>query len=74
MNSTTDPVQRFSSRVENYLRYRPGYPKGLIGWLEKECGLSPASVIADIDPGRASSLNYFYRMGIRFMELSRILK
>ena len=41
-------TQRFSSRVDNYVRYRPGYPAEVLDLLEKECGLSADSVIADI--------------------------
>ena len=47
MNST----QRFSSRVENYIKYRPHYPPAVIELLRHECGLSSGSVIADIGSG-----------------------
>ena len=43
-----DSTQRFSSRVGNYVRYRPGYPAAAIDLLKNECGLTPASVVADI--------------------------
>ena len=43
-----DATQRFSSRVDNYLRYRPGYPSEVLDLLKKECGLTSDSVIADI--------------------------
>jgi SAM-dependent methyltransferase len=46
-----DPTLRFSSRVENYIRYRPGYPIQVIEILKSECGLTSASVIADIACG-----------------------
>jgi len=46
-----DSKQRFSTRVENYVKYRPGYPAGLVGLLANECGLSPASVVADVGSG-----------------------
>lgn len=46
-----DATQRFSSRVDNYVRYRPGYPPALLELLKKECGLTPDSVIADIASG-----------------------
>jgi hypothetical protein len=35
----TDPTQRFSSRVEDYARYRPSYPTEIIGFLERACGV-----------------------------------
>ena len=47
----TDPTLRFSDRVENYIRYRPGYPPQVLETLRNECGLTPASVIADIACG-----------------------
>jgi SAM-dependent methyltransferase len=43
-----DSTQRFSSRVENYVRYRPAYPPAVLDLLKSECGLTAASVIADI--------------------------
>jgi ubiquinone/menaquinone biosynthesis C-methylase UbiE len=46
-----DPTLRFSSRVENYIRYRPGYPAQVLDTLKSECGLTPASVVADIACG-----------------------
>ncbi|HEY7353818.1 MAG TPA: class I SAM-dependent methyltransferase [Terriglobales bacterium] len=46
-----DSTQRFSSRVENYLRYRPSYPKEVIEVLERDCGLSRDSVVSDIASG-----------------------
>jgi SAM-dependent methyltransferase len=53
-----DPTQRFSSRVENYVRFRPGYPPEVLERLKSECGLTPDSVIADI----ASGTGIFTRM------------
>jgi ubiquinone/menaquinone biosynthesis C-methylase UbiE len=46
--SIKDSTQRFSPRVENYVRYRPGYPSDILGLLKTECGLTRESVIADI--------------------------
>jgi ubiquinone/menaquinone biosynthesis C-methylase UbiE len=43
-----DATQRFSSRVDNYVRYRPGYPREVIQLLHDECGLGTESVVADI--------------------------
>lgn len=49
--SSTDSTQRFSSRVNDYVRYRPSYPKEVIQTLECECGLTRDSVIADVASG-----------------------
>jgi SAM-dependent methyltransferase len=46
-----DSTQRFSSRVGNYVRYRPGYPPEVVGLLQRECGFTTDSVIADIGFG-----------------------
>src|SRR4051812_31213057 len=43
-----DSTQRFSSRVESYVRYRPSYPSAVIELLKNECGLTANSIIADI--------------------------
>jgi ubiquinone/menaquinone biosynthesis C-methylase UbiE len=43
-----DSTRRFSSRVGNYVRYRPAYPSAVLDLLKKECGLNLASVIADV--------------------------
>jgi len=41
------PTARFSDRVENYVRYRPGYPREVLDLLRDECGLRPSHVVAD---------------------------
>ena len=46
-----DPTTRFSSRVANYVRYRPGYPPEVLQTLKSECGLTSAAVIADAGSG-----------------------
>lgn len=38
--------ERFSDRVENYIRYRPDYPPAVIDVLQREIGLTPTWVIA----------------------------
>jgi SAM-dependent methyltransferase len=47
----SDSASRFSDRVENYVRYRPGYPPEVIQALKIECGLVPNHVVADIASG-----------------------
>lgn len=46
-----DPKQRFSNRVENYIRYRPSYPADVLDLLESECGLTPGVAVADVGSG-----------------------
>jgi ubiquinone/menaquinone biosynthesis C-methylase UbiE len=47
----SNATSRFSDRVENYVRYRPGYPPEVIQALKAECGLVPNHVAADIASG-----------------------
>lgn len=46
-----DPTRRFSSRVDRYVRFRPGYPTEVLDTLRAECGLGPGSVVADVGSG-----------------------
>jgi SAM-dependent methyltransferase len=48
---TLRPTDRFSERVENYVRYRPGYPRELIGLMRDELGLGTGSAVADVGSG-----------------------
>jgi len=54
----SNPTERFSSRVNDYVLYRPGYPAEVLELLTTECGLTSQSVIADI----ASGTGIFTRM------------
>jgi SAM-dependent methyltransferase len=47
----TNATSRFSDRVENYVRYRPGYPAKVVDVLGAECGLTARHEIADIASG-----------------------
>jgi SAM-dependent methyltransferase len=47
----SNATSRFSDRVENYVRYRPGYPTEVLRALEKDCGLAPSHLVADIASG-----------------------
>ena len=64
-----DPTKRFTNRVENYLRYRPRYPPEIIPLLEKECGLTRNSVIADIGSGTGLLTELFLQNGNRVLGL-----
>ncbi len=58
-NSTT----RFSSRVDDYIKYRPHYPAEIIDLLADKCGLTPESVIADIGSGTGKLTKLFLENG-----------
>ena len=47
----SNATSRFSDRVENYIRYRPGYPPEALRVLKDECGLSPQHEVADVASG-----------------------
>ncbi len=46
-----NPTERFSNRVENYRRYRPGYPAGVIDLIRDSTGLRPGASVADLGSG-----------------------
>lgn len=46
-----DSKQRFSERVEAYVKYRPGYPAEALDYLYAEVGLAQAGEIADLGAG-----------------------
>ncbi|MBO0720695.1 MAG: class I SAM-dependent methyltransferase [Blastocatellia bacterium] len=59
----SDVTQRFATRVENYIKYRPGYPPEVIELLKTECGLTADSVIADLGSGTGLLSEVFLRNG-----------
>jgi SAM-dependent methyltransferase len=59
LNSTT----RFSNRVDNYIRYRPGYPAEIIGLLRRDCVLTEDSIVADIGSGTGKLTEFFLENG-----------
>jgi SAM-dependent methyltransferase len=58
-----DPTLRFSSRAENYSKYRPGYPEEVIATLREECRLTSTSIIADIGSGTGRLSKLFLQNG-----------
>lgn len=60
---STNPLSRFSSTVENYVRYRPGYPTDLLDFMKNELGLTANSVIADIGSGTGKLTALFLKNG-----------
>ncbi|HEY4064527.1 MAG TPA: class I SAM-dependent methyltransferase [Puia sp.] len=58
-----DSKQRFSDRVEDYVKYRPHYPAALLSWLGAEIGLTPSQIVADIGSGTGISTELFLRNG-----------
>jgi ubiquinone/menaquinone biosynthesis C-methylase UbiE len=56
-------TERFSDRVENYVKYRPHYPQSIIPCLQQEAGLTQESVVADIGAGTGISSLLFLENG-----------
>lgn len=44
-------TERFSDRVDHYVRFRPSYPPDVVDLLKAECGLDGRAVVADIGSG-----------------------
>lgn len=61
----TEPTQRFSARVENYARYRPGYPLEVLDLLRERYGLTQDSEIADVGSGTGALARMFLEDGNR---------
>jgi SAM-dependent methyltransferase len=59
----TDSTGRFSNRVENYVKYRPGYSAEIVSWLRQTRDLRPGKVIADIGSGTGISSSLFLEAG-----------
>ena len=51
MGFPPDAKTRFSSRVDDYVRYRPRYPQALYAFLRDELRVGAGSVIADVGSG-----------------------
>ena len=58
-----DPTSLFSGRVENYIKYRPGYSPALLELLSSKYGLTPESVIADMGSGTGILTELFLKNG-----------
>jgi SAM-dependent methyltransferase len=56
-------IQRFSTRVDNYVKFRPGYPPGVLDQLTKSCGLESDSIVADVGSGTGILSELFLRKG-----------
>jgi SAM-dependent methyltransferase len=63
---TTKPANvltRFSDRVDDYVKYRPGYPAAVLEALQDQCGLKRSCVIADIGSGPGNFARLFVENG-----------
>jgi len=56
-------VERFDNRVENYVKFRPDYPREILEVFRREMNLQPDSVVADIGAGTGISSKMFLENG-----------
>jgi SAM-dependent methyltransferase len=61
----TDSTKRFSDRVENYVKYRPGYPDEVYKYLLASGAVKTGDTIADLGSGTGISSQLFLRPGHR---------
>ena len=59
----TDSVARFSNRADNYAKYRPSYPSGVLDILQSDCGLTEQATIADVGAGTGILSELFLKNG-----------
>jgi SAM-dependent methyltransferase len=58
-----DSTRRFSDRVADYVRYRPSYPRDVVGFLHDTCGVASGALVADIGAGTGISTRLFLEAG-----------
>ena len=58
-------IRRFTVRADDYAKYRPGYPQGIIGILEGEVGFNKNQTVADIGSGTGLLTRLFLENGNR---------
>jgi SAM-dependent methyltransferase len=63
MSDDLDSKKRFSSRVSDYVKYRPDYPRRILGILHETIGLSSDWRIADVGCGTGISCRMFLENG-----------
>lgn len=58
-------TERFSTRVANYVAYRPRYPEAVCDCLRRRCGWSESAVVADVGSGTGILSELLLRHGNR---------
>jgi SAM-dependent methyltransferase len=60
---TTNTIDRFTNRVANYVKYRPGYPPAVLQLFKDKMNLTEASIVADVGSGPGISARMFLENG-----------
>jgi SAM-dependent methyltransferase len=63
----SDTIERFSNRVENYVKYRPTYPDEMFEVFANAMNWTPGSVVADVGSGTGLSAKPFLEKGNRVL-------
>jgi SAM-dependent methyltransferase len=64
VTDASEPTARFTERVADYERARPGYPAALDDLLRRECGLAPGSDVADLGSGTGIFAALLLELGV----------
>ncbi len=67
MSAESHPTERFGSRVEDYRRWRPGYPPELVPWLMERCSLARGASVADVGSGTGLFSRDLLAAGLRVL-------
>ena len=59
----TDNTERFSNRVADYVKYRPGYPSAMMHYLQSTFRLPQGAQVADVGSGTGISTELFLKEG-----------
>ena len=63
--SKSAPTERFSDRVNDYVKYRPHYSRDVVAALREACGLKPEHTIVDVGCGTGLLAKIFLEDGMR---------
>ena len=63
--NSSAPTERFTDRVENYGKARPGYPPEITSLLREKCGLTNESTVVDVGCGTGLLAKIFCEAGCR---------
>jgi SAM-dependent methyltransferase len=64
-----DSKERFSGRVADYVRARPGYPSAIVADISAETGLHPPAKVADVGSGTGISTELFLAAGFEVVAI-----
>lgn len=73
MGMTVEPTLRFTDRVENYMKARPGYPPELVSLLERQCGLTRSATVVDVGCEGWLGRHLGRRLPLQRQHLSRVI-